>query len=354
MSPRDSEGDGSHEVIGGGVPDGGVPIGGNGDSGDSGDSGDVEGEGIAKGSTNRRGVGVLLSLLIPGAGHLAIGRPGRAVAWAALPVLGVASSVATGLVGMSFVVIARALAALDVLLVPVRRKEIPGAGVVLAGTAVIFLAQMLLSLVIRVAVVEAFKASSGSMIPTVLVGDHFLTNKLAYALGEPQRGDIAVVVSPENPEQSFVKRVVALGGDSIAIKKDVISVNGRLVSRRLVGEDCRGIDRGPEASGPCGRAEEALEGARYEVIFTSPGLMPDMPDEDMGCPRGMPLARDKSGCVVPEGHAFVLGDNRHNSADSRLWGAVPRENLKGKPFLVWMSFDARGGVRWERIGAALR
>lgn len=184
------------------------------------------------------------------------------------------------------------------------------------------LVALLVALVIRTFVVQAFKIPSGSMIPTLEVGDHILVNKFIYGFRipytrirllpftKPQRGDVIVFVYPEDTSKDFIKRVVAVGGDTVEIRDKKVFVNGK------PWED-------PHA------------------VFTDPRVIP----------RGVD-PRDNFGPVkVPEEELFVLGDNRDNSRDSRYWGFVHVGEVKGKAFLIYYSWDsANHGIRWNRIG----
>jgi len=181
---------------------------------------------------------------------------------------------------------------------------------------------VVLALFIRTFVVQAFKIPSGSMKPTLLVGDHILVNKFIYGVklpvigktvipvGQPKRGDVIVFVFPEDPSKDFIKRVVALGGDTVAIKNKQVYINGQPVTD-------------PHAT------------------FTdSRSMPPDLYPRDNLRPR-----------KVPEGSLFVMGDNRDQSYDSRYWGFVPLSDVRGRAFLIYWSWKEDGlGVRWDRLG----
>lgn len=183
------------------------------------------------------------------------------------------------------------------------------------------LVALLLALFIRSFIVQAFKIPSGSMLPTLQIGDHILVNKFIYgvrlpilgsevlAVGEPHRGDVIVFVYPEDPQKDFIKRVVGVGGDVIEVRSKRLTVNGQAVFD----------PHAHFAEGNSGR----------EV---SP--------------------RDNFGpYTVPAGNVFVMGDNRDRSYDSRFWGPVSLDKVKGKAFLIYWSWDgADRWARWERIG----
>lgn len=195
-------------------------------------------------------------------------------------------------------------------------------------------------LLIRSFIVEPFRIPSGSMIPTLLPGDFILVNKFAYGLrlpvvhtlilgiGKPDRGDVAVFRYPKNPSQDYIKRVIGLPGDIVHYEHKKLYINGELVPQELIG-------RYPPEPAAILKMEH-LEGADHKIL-----LYPN-------APSGSFTFR------VPEGEYFVMGDNRDRSSDSRYWGTVPAENLVGKAFLIWMSWDWEdNGIRWSRIGNAI-
>ncbi|MCF8027076.1 MAG: signal peptidase I [Desulfobacteraceae bacterium] len=184
---------------------------------------------------------------------------------------------------------------------------------------------VVLALFIRAFVVQAFKIPSGSMEPTLQVGDHILVNKFIYGIrlpvtntkmipvSRPERGDIMVFEYPVEPDKDFIKRVVAVPGDVVEIRDKKVYVNGRLVDQ-------------------------------YTVKHTEKRVLP-----------GTVNARDNFGpVIVPEDAYFVLGDNRDNSYDSRFWGFVKDSAIKGEAFIIYWSWDKDNfGVRWGRIGKVL-
>ncbi|GHC20759.1 signal peptidase I [Aidingimonas halophila] len=185
-------------------------------------------------------------------------------------------------------------------------------------------------LLLRSFLVEPFQIPSGSMKPTLEVGDFILVNKFAYGLrlpvintkvidiDEPERGDIMVFRFPQEPSVNFIKRVVGLPGDRIRYEDKTLYVNGEEVKHELV-------DANPSGSPDEQLLEEHLDG-RQHLIYNDP--------DDPG-----PQLRELE---VPEGHYFTMGDNRDHSNDSRYWGFVPEENIVGKAFAVWMHWD--GGL----------
>lgn len=198
-------------------------------------------------------------------------------------------------------------------------------------------------LLLRSFIAEPFRIPSGSMMPTLLVGDFILVNKFAYGLrlpvlnnkilelGEPQRGDVVVFRYPEDPSVDYIKRVVAVPGDRVAYREKILYINGQAMAQTPIGSYV-GVGSGVSSSGAALR-EEDLDGVRHQILVR-PGA-----------------AGAEGEMVVPPGHYFMMGDNRDNSKDSRYFGPVPEGNLVGKAFMIWMNWDgAAGGVDWARIG----
>jgi len=216
-------------------------------------------------------------------------------------------------------------------------------------------------LLFRTFLLEPFRIPSGSMMPTLLVGDFVLVNKFAYGLrlpvtntkildiGEPQRGDIAVFRYPLNPKEDYIKRIIGVPGDTIKVVGEDVSINGRPVPQTLVGE-YRGTDKisiqmeeNPNVS-PVQLYTEELGGGTHSTLHFRYV-------EAYNCigSGGTPTAHDGCEWKVPQGYYFAMGDNRDNSADSRFWGFVPEQNLAGKAFFIWFSL-----ADWHRIGTVLR
>lgn len=203
-------------------------------------------------------------------------------------------------------------------------------------------------LIIRSFIVEPFRIPSSSMMPTLLIGDFILVNKFSYGLrlpvvhtevldlGEPQRGDVVVFRSPDNPGEDWIKRIVGLPGDHITYANKTLYVNGEPMEQEVLGRYV-GSGSGRAMTGASLRRERLAE--LEHRILVSPNR------------RG----HGDGQWVVPKGHYFVMGDNRDNSNDSRFWGTVPEEYLVGKAFLIWMSWDAAsGGIGWSRIGETVQ
>ena len=184
---------------------------------------------------------------------------------------------------------------------------------------------ILIAVFIRTFIVQAFKIPSGSMKPTLEIGDHILVNKLSYGIkipylrktliptGVPNRGDVAVFIYPVDKSKDFIKRVIGVGGDVVEIKNKKVFVNDTAIG------DSHAVHN-------------------EEVIFPK-SIQP----------------RDNFGPVkVPEGTIFVMGDNRDQSYDSRFWGFVRLEDVIGKAFIIYWSWDSDDfSPRWSRIGKML-
>ncbi|WP_303904964.1 signal peptidase I [Thiohalomonas denitrificans] len=206
---------------------------------------------------------------------------------------------------------------------------------------------ILLVLVVRSFVVEPFRIPSGSMMPTLEVGDFILVNKFTYGLrlpvlhseiidfGEPERGDIIVFRYPENPRIDYIKRVVGVPGDEVVYRDKVLYINGEQAEQTPLGT-YNGNGGGAVMTGASERME-VLPGAEHRIL-----VWPGRQDRDFAF-------------SVPENEYFVMGDNRDNSRDSRFWGTVPNRNVVGKAFFVWMNWDsgADGIVAWDRIGTQI-
>ncbi len=185
---------------------------------------------------------------------------------------------------------------------------------------------VVLALIIRSFVVQAFKIPSGSMKPTLLIGDHILVNKFLYGIKipftdirlfpirHPQRGDIMVFVYPVEPDKDFIKRVIGVPGDTVEIRNKLVYINGKLLNDPY--------------------------GVHVEKIILPAPVQP----------------RDNFGPVhVPSHKYFVMGDNRDRSYDSRFWGFVDESAIKGKAFIIyWSKKNHFYSVRWRRLGKIIR
>ncbi|HEX8951358.1 MAG TPA: signal peptidase I [Polyangia bacterium] len=210
---------------------------------------------------------------------------------------------------------------------------------------------VLIALFLRAFVVEAFKIPSGSMIPTLQVGDHIFVNKFIYGVRvpftnikfgmeyrKPQRGEVIVFIYPKEPDKDFIKRIVAVEGDTVEMRDNQVVVNGVAVPRSHVEGDCRYDDFDEVAERweerRCDAWIENVNGNQYTTVYNKI-------DNDRGssfAPR-----------TVPKDSVFVMGDNRDNSHDSRYWGYVPFDLIKGKAMIIWWSHGQPEGVRVKRL-----
>lgn len=184
---------------------------------------------------------------------------------------------------------------------------------------------IVIALFIRTFVVQAFKIPSGSMKPTLQIGDHILVNKFSYGIkipyigkvifpvGDPQHGDIVVFKFPVDPRKDFIKRVIGAGGDVVEIQDKTVYVNGKPLNHDV-------------------------------GVYTDPRTI-----------AGSLKPRDNFGPItVPKGALFVMGDNRDESFDSRFWGFVPVRDVSGKAFIIYWSWDSdEFKVRWGRLAGLL-
>lgn len=192
---------------------------------------------------------------------------------------------------------------------------------------------------------EPFKIPSGSMIPTLLVGDLILVNKYTYGVrlpvintkvteGNPvQRGDVMVFRYPPRPSLDYIKRVVGVPGDEVAYLNKRLTINGQPVATQSLPDF---FDK--DAMRYSKQLEETLGAKRYRLLNDDdrPAFIPGT--EDFPFKDQCRYTVEGVTCKVPAGHYFVMGDNRDNSLDSRFWGFVPDRNIVGKAFFVWMNF----------------
>jgi len=225
---------------------------------------------------------------------------------------------------------------------------------------------ILAALFLRAFAIEAFKIPSGSMQPTLLIGDHLFVTKFAYGIrlpftskylvefGSPDRGDVVVFSFPKDEarkhlqlqpaaqrscidsrsltdEKDMIKRVIGVEGDTIEVRANAVVVNGEPLKRLFLAKEPTGNYLNPYEN----LERETSDGHEYTVRFVSP--------------RGGDFGPIK----VAPGHLFVMGDNRDQSSDSRCWGQVPAQNVKGKALVIWWSLG-EDGTRWERFSRVIR
>jgi signal peptidase I len=207
--------------------------------------------------------------------------------------------------------------------------------------------------VLRSFLFEPFKIPSGSMIPTLLVGDLILVNKFTYGLRlpvlntkltngtPPARGDVMVFRYPPKPSLDYIKRVVGVPGDEIAYLNKRLTINGQLVSKEPVADF---FDE--DAMRYFKQFEEHLGTKHHRLLNDDerPAFIPGA--DDFPFKENCRYSVEGVTCKVPPGHYFMMGDNRDNSLDSRYWGFVPDRNIVGRAFYVWMNFSSL-----KRIGA---
>ncbi|HET7505171.1 MAG TPA: signal peptidase I [Kofleriaceae bacterium] len=277
-------------------------------------------------------------------------------------------------------------------------------------------AAVLIAFALRAVVVEAFKIPSSSMYPTLEVNDHIFVNKFIYGLHipltsikllewrHPHRGEVIVFQQPCTPDKDYIKRVVATEGETVEVRCNVVYVNGQPIEHQLVqGQGCT-YDDYDENNGrwfpkPCSEYAERVDGHEYHTyhddgrprrddelartgalaqsdpndfprrdgdhmppscLHQADGESVEAPNQQTG--EVVETKHVAGACdvqlhyVVPPGHVFAMGDNRANSKDSRVFGAVPVENIRGKALFIWLSYRYWnplhwGGMRWSRIGS---
>lgn len=207
---------------------------------------------------------------------------------------------------------------------------------------------VLIVLILRSFIVEPFRIPSGSMMPTLLIGDFILVNKFAYGIrlpvlnskvveyDKPKRGDIVVFRFPKNPSVDYIKRVVGLPGDRVGYHNKKVHINGKVIKQTPLGR-YNGVGKGRSMTGSLHLIEGLAENVEHSILIRN--RQPSV----------------TANYVIPRGHYFVMGDNRDNSNDSRFWGTVPESNLVGKAFFIWMNWDwDHKGIGFDRLGTMLK
>lgn len=275
-------------------------------------------------------------------------------------------------------------------------------------------AAILIALALRAFVIEAFKIPSSSMYPSLEIGDHIFVNKFIYGvripwtnvkflqLRAPRRGEVIVFKYPCDPDRDYIKRIVATENDSVEVRCNVVYINGAAVPHKMTeSSTCSHEDYDEREARwftrSCSRYQETVDGEVYETFHDDErpkrdaliaqgqpqSDQRDFPSRSLPFPPSCSQTEDamraaniqqvkgqivetkseKTAGVcepqvhykVPPGHVFVMGDNRNNSNDSRVWGVVPVENIKGKALFIWLSYRHWdpldwSGIRWPRIG----
>jgi signal peptidase I len=259
----------------------------------------------------RRAGALICSLFVPGSGHFLLGHFRRGVVLLLalgvctlmVPLVGMIAIVAAGLTRLGIVV--------DSLRVPMIRRPWRH---VLAGWAILLVTSFLWSAAMKAYITAAYTIPSGAMMDTLLIGDYIETNNVGYLFRAPQRGDVIVFKYPNDESRDFIKRIVAVAGDTVQVRDNRVILNGRLLVEPYV----------------------------------RPGSIPAAPSAHCGYLYACdPL-------VVPTESYFVMGDNRDNSQDSRYWGFVHRDKIRGKGLLIYWSWDSeRHWPRFGRIGRSI-
>jgi signal peptidase I len=298
-----------------------------------------------KRSPPNRLLAALLTLLAPGAGHVYAASLPRALGWG----LGTLAALVLNLVmarsGRAFlptigltVVGLYGGSAIDAWRVAARSPERESTLRILFLSLALLSATRFAALLVRAFLLEAFKIPSGSMIPTLAIGDHLFVDK---ARRNPGRGDVIVFPSPEHPDQAFVKRVIALPGDRIEFDHSHPILNGVPVSSCKVGSYSYEDRTDPDSKHDGDLFVERVDAHLFFALYDHAAAGAD----------------HQGPWTVGPGEVFVLGDNRLNSYDSRMWlggkgGGLPTSTVLGIPFAVWLSIED-DGVDWTRTGAPL-
>jgi signal peptidase I len=269
-----------------------------------------------------------------GVGFLILGRTRRAVIWLLVGwavwltvVIGVRANVpGLFLAGLPLAVLIWLASLIGTgLTQPAPRRLATGQAVGLA--AGVFVLALGVTAVQRRLLIEAFQVPSGNMMPTLLIGDHFFSAKGSRA----ELGDVIVFRYPPDPSVDYVKRVIARGGDTIEIRDDVVFINGKQLPQTKLADPCPPVSE--ELGGDQSRCvvlQEQNGSHRYRIQHAAG-----------------PTSYGPT--TVPAGHLFLMGDSRHNSNDSRVWGTVPVNYVKAKAQFIWWS-RLGSEYRWDRIG----
>jgi len=233
-----------------------------------------------------------------------------------------------------------------------------------------FAGAVLIYLVIKTLLMEAFRIPTGSMIPSLLVGDWLFVNKVAYGphvpftryhlpgYTTPGRGDVVVFESPYQPDEAergadptpiLVKRLIGMPGDTIFMRQGLVYING------IAQRQGYAAGQGAGQSAPTPNERSPLMDWQHKIELTNTRFGP--PPKEPNLDHWGPL-------LIPKDHYFMMGDNRYGSKDSRYWGIVPRENIRGRPMFVYYSFVGGGesdrplpfitDIRWGRLGHWIR
>ena len=231
-----------------------------------------------------------------------------------------------------------------------------------------FFPVLLIVFLLRSFLAEPFRIPSSSMRPTLVVGDYILVNKFGYGIrlpiierkiipiADPQRGDVVVFRYPVNPSQDFIKRVVGVGGDVVEYRDKQLAVNGKPLPQKpdgsysyLEGLRFETTERRIERA-------HAAAGEHSYTVAVQPQAAPVYPANVRSFPGRENCEYNDRGfrCRVPAGHYFMMGDNRDASDDSRYWGFVPDDHIRGRAFFIWFNWDDIASLAFQRVGSGIR
>lgn len=246
-----------------------------------------------------------------------------------------------------------AIALIDLLLFRRNRNKASRRQPFIVENARSFFGVLLFVWIVRSFIIQPYRVPTGSLQPTVMPGDFLVVQQYSYGLhfpvtntklvkiGEPKRGEIVLFYAPHNLAMVLVKRVVGLPGDHVEYRNKVLYINGKEMQQTYLTttmDNEPAIGENPEEHIPVMLKEEDLNGVKHPIL--------------VAIGRGMMGNID---VIVPQGHYFMMGDNRDNSDDSRMWGFMPEKYLIGKAFGIFMSWDAiNHRIRWDRIGMAVK
>jgi len=231
-----------------------------------------------------------------------------------------------------------------------------------------FFPVLLIVFLLRSFLAEPFKIPSSSMRPTLEVGDFILVNKFIYGIrlpilekkivpiGDPRRGDVVVFRYPVNPTQDFIKRVIGVGGDVVEYREKQLTVNGEPWPQKPDGSYSYLEGLRFDTLMRIFERTDAAAGAREHTIGINPQAQPVYPPNVRNFPGRENCDYNERGfkCRVPAGHYLMMGDNRDNSDDSRYWGFVPDDHIRGRAFFIWFNWDDIASFAWKRVGSGIR
>jgi signal peptidase I len=220
-----------------------------------------------------------------------------------------------------------------------------------------FFPVILIVFMLRSFLVEPFKIPSGSMLPTLLIGDFILVNKFTYGIrlpivnvklvdiNQPQRGDVMVFRYPEDPSLDYIKRIVGVPGDVVEYRDKRLTINGKTAAQTDDGTYSYS-EAGPGLNYVFARRLKEQLNAQEHSILVQADIPPVHASGVKQFPHRDDCVYNESGfrCTVPAGNYFTMGDNRDSSSDSRYWGFVPDRNVVGRAFLIWWNFDEFGRI----------